>query len=509
MKDVTHDTKISSLDVIEDFEEIAFIAQDAKNKLSQFLRDIQTHVADISPSVHNQISSETTRFLSFYIQILSQCSSQISHIKQTPLVTVLQQARETRESLRALLRSHQGILGTLLTSTDWQSPSYDHTTYSQAGKQTGTIVATINDYKRDQHRDAFVYERAFLREYIDTTGKLNMLVCATSSGMSACATIIQFLLGTLPKNSHVLSGNSVYFQNKFLLETAFGPNIHTVSEHDPEGIIRIYQNIKPRVLFFDSLTNAEAIPVVDFSKIIPSIYANATEDTYIVIDNTGLSISNQFLRTFGKTPKHIHIILFESLNKYYQFGMDRVTGGIFWCKGKITDQLFTYRIHAGTNIPDAIVASLPTPNRTLLTKRLSRLNRNALFVSRTLDQYIRLHPQSPIHAIHYPGLPSHASYEWMKHATFFGSYFTIELKEFYQSVPVYKRFITHVFKTAKDKHVPLVAGSSFGLNTTRIYLTAMRSTPAKPFIRISVGTEDWNSIKELSNALETALKTFT
>jgi hypothetical protein len=59
---------------------------------------------------------------------------------------------------------------------------------------------------------------------------------------------------------------------------------------------------------------------------------------------------------------------------------------------------------------------------------------------------------------------------------------------------------------AERRGVPLAAGASFGLNTTRIYVTASNSDPARGFIRISPGTEHRLQIEALADVFESALE---
>lgn len=66
---------------------------------------------------------------------------------------------------------------------------------------------------------------------------------------------------------------------------------------------------------------------------------------------------------------------------------------------------------------------------------------------------------------------------------------------------MYKRFISAVLKEAKKQQIQLVQGTSFGMNTSRIYLTATNTKFGKPFIRFSVGTESRAEIEAIVNVL--------
>jgi len=200
---------------------------------------------------------------------------------------------------------------------------------------------------------------------------------------------------------------------------------------------------------------------------------------------------------FGKRSP-VRLIVFESLNKYHQFGMDRVTAGLIWCYG-VGTKLSDYRERLGTNILDSVVMSLPSPNRKLLHRKLLKHSRNASIVASCLQSWINLHPEGPFASISYPGLTNHPSYDWAKDMIFHGSFLAIELKKQYQTIPTYQRFIKSVITIAKKKQIQIVAGTSFGLDTTRVYLTALRSVPTKPFIRVAVGTENRVAIGKIAD----------
>ncbi len=474
----------------QDLDEILYLLNDCTNRLKTFLRDIRRAKLHILSATYQETVITTEQYLDIYhlhTQQVANCLNKLAHI--SPTMTLLRQAEEIIEKDRDFLRSYQARIGTLITSTDWQSPSFAHSIRSQAGRQTNTIYATINDYKRDQHWDAYRYERVFLKEYIDALVKFPVQVLATSSGMAAFTTILNFLLLEHKAIRPVLIGKSIYFQNKILLNAAYGDKIIEVDESDTDAVLSAIQTHNPSIIILDSLTNMPNIALPNINGITEYLIKHARDETYLIIDNTGLSVAFQPLPLFIGRLTKVRLIVFESLNKYYQFGMDRVTGGILWNYGGDTGKLFDYRVHSGTNIPDVSVDSLPTPNRKLLTLRLTRHQRNALFLATHLQEWIDSHQAYPFTKIVYPGLSNHPNYQLKKGKVFYGSYLSIQFKKKYQNVTAYKRFVSSVMDEAKRQHVHLISGTSFGLNTTRIYLTALRSKPSTPFVRIALGTE--------------------
>jgi hypothetical protein len=59
---------------------------------------------------------------------------------------------------------------------------------------------------------------------------------------------------------------------------------------------------------------------------------------------------------------------------------------------------------------------------------------------------------------------------------------------------------------AARRGVPLIGGSSFGFDTTRVYLTAAQAAAGEPFVRISPGTEHRLEIDEVADALAAAIR---
>ncbi|MDP3793488.1 MAG: hypothetical protein Q8R07_01920, partial [Candidatus Uhrbacteria bacterium] len=68
----------------------------------------------------------------------------------------------------------------------------------------------------------------------------------------------------------------------------------------------------------------------------------------------------------------------------------------------------------------------------------------------------------------------------------------------FRRVGIYQKFLEKIMQRAKQEKVGLIAGTSFGLDVTRIYLTALHaSRDAEPFIRISLGTETLWELEQL------------
>lgn len=489
-------------DTLPSINELTYLLTDTNARLKKFERDLANAKKHVHPDVflESQIAAHTYREnIAAHLQKISACRDPAKS-----LIFIDQALRDTRE----YLRTHMALIGALITSTDWQSPAFAYSLRSQAGRETGKIYATKNDYKRDQHWDAYHYEQMFTKQYIDTFMKLPAHIYATSSGMAAFTTIVMFLLGEKKVTRPVLCGQSTYFENKSIITQLFSDRLTIIPESDTQAIITAIDTLQPSVIFLDSLTNAPDIAMPDLDQIIGHIAKHAKAETYLVIDNTGLSIYLQPLKHFMWRRTNMRLIVFESLNKYHQFGMDRVTGGIVWSWGKETDKLFDYRVHSGTNITDITAASIPTPNRAVLQARLLRHGRNAKYLAQEIHSWIAQHPDGPLTRIIYPSLPNHPAYSFMRDRPFCGSYITLQFTKRLANIRAYKRFVDLSLTNAKKENVDLVSGTSFGLNTTRIYLTAVRSKPTMPFIRIAAGTEHTSAMQTLSTVFLQTLAEF-
>jgi cystathionine beta-lyase/cystathionine gamma-synthase len=494
-------------DIRSDLEETLYLVGDTIRRLKTFISDLKKVKTHIDRTVYENTRIETEHYIDTYCQYEERIVAGLSSVTAiAPSDTLLSETENIVKETRAFIRNYQCRVGALVTSTDWQSPTFAHSLKSQAGRQTNTIYATINDYKRDQHWDTYRYERAFLKENIDALIKFPIQVWTTSSGMAAFTTILHFLLFEQKNDRPVLIGQSIYFENKALVKRAYGDRVIEVDENDTKSVIEAIQTHNPSLIIFDSLTNAPTIPVPDLPAIIRFLKQHVREDTYLVIDNTCLSVMFQPLSLLRGRRTKLRVIVFESLNKYHQFGMDRVTGGILWSVGRDTEKLFDYRVHLGTIMPDVTSASLPTPNRKLLTRRIQRHERNASLLSSAIQEWIDTHPKSPFAKIIFPGLPNHSANGMP--LPFHGSYFMIEFKKPYQTIPSYKRFVSTVIDQAKRSRVDIVSGTSFGLNRTRIYLTAVRSKPTTPFVRVSVGVEHRIAIENITQVFIRACSHF-
>lgn len=383
-----------------------------------------------------------------------------------------------RASLADRVRVEQALLAGLLAAPDWQSPSFGHSIAPAAGRQTGRIRAHLNDYKRDRHSDAEDYERRYVVEMVDQSGGARALL--TACGMAAFTTILGWLVGERKLPGPLLAGHGLYHESRLVLERMLPGRVAFVDEADTAALLRAIGESHPSALFLDSLSNTRRMPVPDLPAVIDALRGT---NTYLVLDNTCLSAGCQ---PFALAGDAVRLVVFESLLKYGQLGLDRVGAGVIVARADDAESLDDYREHLGTNIPDMSVHALPPPDRGVLERRLARLQRNALRLAAGLDDRA-----PPGVKIVYPGR---------------GGCLAVLFDESGWRLERQSHLVGEAVSVAASRGIKLLAGSSFGFDTTRIYLTAARAESGTPFVRIAAGTEHRLELDALTDVFATAME---
>lgn len=508
-------TQTAISELTQDLKELLYLNECLRNSLTRFEVDITKTSKFIPPATLNSIKLVVSAIKKDLDITFHDLRVEIDKARNSsPTLNLYFLLLKEKGEQFDKIRTNTQIIPSLITATDWQSPSYAYSLVSQAGRQTGKISGTINDYKRDVHLDEKYFQEIFLKEYIDAKNKFFLKAYLTNSGQAAFQTILTYLISESKIGGKVLVGQSSYFQYKQILSGVFKKRIISVNELNTEEILkhvqndilsagRRNQNDKISAIFLDSQCNSPNIAMPNLAKIMQFIYKNAKSQVYLIIDNSCLAVSCQPFLLRGNN-KNVHLIVFESLNKYYQFGLDRVTAGIIVCENSDAGGIFDYRKHSGTNITDSSVYSLPFPNRKLLTMRLKRHQRNAF----SLADYLVSLPSPKIDKIVYPGLKLHPAYRRAINYPFMGSFLNIQFKDKFDTPKMMKKFIELTLKTAGKNQVNIVAGTSFGLNTTRIYLTSLWAKFDRPFLRISAGTEDMIELEKIKAVFAQTIKKF-
>jgi cystathionine beta-lyase/cystathionine gamma-synthase len=480
-------------DLREDFDELAFLCRSAQAKLAE--TEIELAAAGLHEPTRElllrQLASSRRRYTAASERLLSLDERARCEPRSRSLLDGL---TAEKGSLADLLRTEQALLAALAAAADWQSPSFLHSQIAAAGRQSGRIQAHWNDYKRDRHLDADAYEHRYVQAMVDGPPGLRALL--TSCGMAAFTTVLSYLVLEGKLDRPVLAGAGLYHETRLLLERMLGDRLRIVDEHDTPALLHTIDDVKPSAIFLDSLSNTTRMPVPELAPVLERLRGTRT---YLIVDNTGLSVSCQPFALARESPG---LLVFESLLKYAQLGLDRANAGVIVAHPDDAERLSEYREHLGTNIADVAVHALPPPDRGVLERRLARLQRNALFLAAELTERVAAAAE-----IVYPGLPSHPCARAATRLTFHGGCLSIVFRERDGGLARQHALVDAAVAEAAKRGVALLAGSSFGFDTTRIYLTAARAVSGEPFVRVAAGTEHRLALEPLADALAAAIET--
>lgn len=476
-------------DLGADFDELLFLARSAESELDEAALELAR--ASLQHPTRELLEAQVACSRGRYRAVVGRLLALREHAARGHGSASLRVLAAEKASLADLLRVEQALTAALLGAADWQSPSFAHSIAPSAGRQNGRIRAHWNDYKRDRHLDGDAYERRYLRALVDGPPDLRALL--TSCGMAAFTTVYSFLDLEGKLDGAVLAGTGLYHESRLLLERVVRGRLHLVDEGDTDALLRAIDRLHPSAVFLDSLSNTKWMPVPELPRVLERL---AGTQTYLVVDNTGLSVSCQ---PFALADESVGLIVFESLLKYAQLGLDRANAGVIVARGTDAERLSSYREHLGTNIADVAVHALPRPDRRVLERRLARLQRNALLLAGRL----RARGGDSVEVV-YPGLASHRCVGRL--LPFRGGCLSIAFREPDAELRRERALVEQAVVEAARRGVALLGGSSFGFDTTRIYLTAEGAECGEPFVRIAAGTEHRLEVERVADALAAALR---
>lgn len=462
-------------DLAADFDELLFLVRSAEAGLAEAADDLAraTLQAGTRELLNRQHDAARLRYRAIDERLLALRGQ----AAKSPSRSLVEELAAEKASLADLLRVEQALSAALAGAADWQSPSFLHSVAPTAGRHEGLIRAHWNDYKRDRHLDAERYERRHVRAVVDGPRDLRALL--TSCGMAAFTTVLSFLQLEGELDGPVLAGAGLYHESRLLVERALPGRVHLVDEADTAALLRAVDELRPSAVFLDSLSNTKWMPMPD----LPPLFARlAGTRTYLVLDNTSLSIACQ---PFALADESVRLIVFESLLKYAQLGLDRVNAGIVVARGCDAERLSHYREHLGTNVADIAVHALPQPDRRVLARRLARLQRNAFL----LAEHLRGEAGRLVEVV----CPR-------------GGCLSIVFREPAAGLRRERALVERAVAEAAKGRVALLGGSSFGFDTTRIYLTAEGAEYGEPFVRIAAGTEHRLKVERVAEALAAAVR---
>ncbi len=486
-------------DLRDDFDELAFLARAARAGLATLIAELDGAGDALHAGSRAAVKTVALDQDRRYGALVGRLARARARAAGEPSRERLAELSAEKASLADLARVLQALVGSLVTACDWQSPPFLASTRAGTGPRAAGITPHWNDYKRDRHLEAAAYERAYVDELVD--GPADARALLTSCGMAAFTTILALLGAERRLDGPIVIGRGLYHESRLLLRRAVGDRICEVDEADTGDLLRTIAEVRPRTIFLDSLCNTTWAQLPDLRALVRFLEARRQAlDAVLVVDNTGLGASCQPLALLG-TPPGQRMIVFESLLKYAQLGLDRANAGVIVARAGDAETLSSYREHLGTNVADVAAACLPPPDRSVLERRLDRLGRNADLLAE------RLHAaalDAPVEIAH-PSLPTHPAYRRARRLRFRGGCVSIAFEP--AAVPrLGPRLLETAILEARRRHVTLVGGSSFGFDATRIYVTAAPADCGEPFVRIAAGTDDRLEVERVGEVLAGALR---
>ncbi|MCC6639285.1 PLP-dependent transferase [Candidatus Falkowbacteria bacterium] len=477
-------------DLIVDFNRLERLAQSAQIRLQQYVNEVSKSRDHYAPTVCDFLISQAKQLNVSFERFVDEVGNE---------------ATRDKEVLSHKLRLLYSQLGATLTMSDWQAPGFESSKTMLMGQQKDFVTPHYKDYQRDLHKTGKVYQKKFVKEYVDSQFHRSPEAFVFSSGQSAYFTTAFHVHIRLEPGEIVVAGKGSYFENIYVLSRLFKDRVVFFDENNIDALVDLVKEKKPRAIFIDTLSNSYGMPAPDMNRLIKEVLPLFSQGSFVVLDNTLLATSFQPLALFPPL-QHLRYFIVESLMKYHQFGMDRATGGVVICSEIDGIGMLLSRMHAGTMMPDANVAMMPTPDRALFDERLKRLHRNTQYLAQLLHDHLTKHPHRHISHIVHPQLPNHPSYAWAKDMKFCGSSFAVAFKDKHQHYLLYRMIINRMMRIARRKGVMLSGGTSFGMDATRVYVTARLNTvDVTPFMRVSPGTETIDEIQALGEVLIEAL----
>jgi cystathionine beta-lyase/cystathionine gamma-synthase len=404
----------------------------------------------------------------------------------SPSRCALRNVSARRYAFADAIRRRQAVLAGALVADSWQSPSIRHALRPQAGPALRRVRAHHDDYARDRHPAGAGYETL-----LAATRSPGAAALMTSCGMSAVVVALAWLERSGALRRGVLMGSSTYHETRDLVRLA-APLALIHDEHPDAALISAVRRLRPGCVILDAVATEQGVAVPDIARIATSLAA-ARPGAWLVIDITGAPLAPSPLDLPEARVGTLRVLTLESLTKHAQLGLDRVAAGALYARTEDIATLDGLREHLGANIADASVHALPSPERSVLARRLARHARNADTLAH------RLAASAPTGVVvSHPALAAHPS-----HARQAATWLTLHLPTAQHAAT----FTDIALARARERKVALVEGASFGLDTTRIYAPSPGEQPDCGFVRISPGIEHCEALPRLADVLAGALAT--
>ena len=365
----------------------------------------------------------------------------------------------------------------------WQSPQISINPQSSKQNLEKNIIRYSNDYKREKHSAGLSWESRFNNFFKESS--LSSYLC--NSGMGALlTTFIHIKKNKLNSNKKIIVLGPIYYETLLLLQKLYDDCIEYISLSDPDLVEKILE-IDSDFIICEPIYNTLNVESLDIEKILDLVSRNSPVKKTFVIDSTckPLLYFND-LNLFD----NLAIYFVESLAKYWQLGLDLITGGYIACIGdhEEYDDLHTTRSHCGTNVSEFSAGLLPDINLDEFKKRLATAENNAKIIFKTLSQ--DLNNVSNKINLSYP----------LSSKKFTGTLLTISFTNDFLNSSLLEELLNSISNYKLNK-ASLVHGASFGFDLTRYYVTSVNSVYKKNYLRVAAGIENENTIREITRCL--------
>lgn len=420
------------------------------------------------------------------------------------------------------LNEYRAILHLILSASlvlDRCSPAYNQSLDATFFEVNQTRIPTHKNtlYSRNRTSHLLVALENQIREVLGFADK-DCCFLVTSSAMAAYTLIERYLIQHVLKPGDLILSppNGIYIEARCELE-GLKPlyRVEYLSTYDSKEIVRIIEEKKPKVVFLDAIEAAATMRVIDVEVVIKAIAAKErNEDIFFVIDGTLISGELNPFKWINGNPQ-VHIFYYTSLTKYLQLGFDLVMAGFLAADVSLREILERTRARTGAAPYEFVINIFPGYTPDIFKKRMQRISRNALLVSRHITKDPALSSKV---SVYYPGLESHPDFKTAEKHEFIGGLLFLVFKDHrLNNHEALNEFIDDVFlPLAKRYGVSAAKSDSFGFTIPRFFSSGFAiprnnspfgsSTAAS---RVSIGDYTYRETCLLAHIIAEALEQFT
>ena len=388
----------------------------------------------------------------------------------------------------SLLRS------SIARSPAWVCGAYDQSTLAQH--------FTASNYDCEIKYDR--YESGRAKELETQIGNLMNFgdhtdVLMTSSGMAAYHVIDAYLRkDVLKANDAVLIVGDLYSEVTESALKGFQGNTNRSKSTDIDAIVKEIEDQNARVVYLDYMENRVGMRFCDVEKVIEKFSEKHPDrEITFVIDGTMTSGGDQPFK--AARSDNVEVLYHSSCCKYLQFGQDVTSAGFLAFSQNMRSTFDDIRRAQGAILYDQNAWAFPDVSAPAYHMRMKRMTRNALVTAEVISGYHELKGfVEPV----FPGLLSHPNHDSAQHHTCLGNLMTFKFNTDYDpDKDALNRFITDYLKQAKRDKIDIVNGESFGFGIPRIYVGWTPSNNFKPFLRLSAGDRDIETVQKTAHSL--------